>query len=164
MKSLNQTVENQRNPYIDLYHWIKGEVYDLNAFSAALIELKAASAAVESINKKIIATKADIDSLSAGKKTMSTMFKGSNDVHTIQNKLEQYEREADASHKLHSLILGYLGQQELPRFKADKLKLYSRIMQQFLVIEINNSHTSATYWSNLLKTPVVATANQVHEE
>ncbi len=32
---MRNTAENLRNPFTDLYHWNKGEIYDLNAFSAA---------------------------------------------------------------------------------------------------------------------------------
>ena len=33
IESLKHTVENLRNPFTDLYHWLKGEIYDLSAFS-----------------------------------------------------------------------------------------------------------------------------------
>lgn len=92
------------------------------------------------------------------------MFKGSNDVHTITNKLEGYEREKEACDKLYTLMLSYLGKQILPRFKAEKLRLYSRIVQQFHVIEINNSHQLASFWSTVLKIPAISTANQVRVE
>lgn len=34
----------------------------------------------------------------------------------------------------------YLGEKEIPKFKKEKLALYNRVLQQFHVIEINNSH------------------------
>ena len=164
IESLRHTVENLRNPFTDLYHWVKGEIYDLAAFQAALNELKAQQGAVEAIVKKIAQCKADIEAITQGKKTMNTMFKSSNDIHTLQNKLEGYEREEEASKKLYALMLCYLGREILPRFKADKLRLYSRIIQQFHVIEINNSHQLASFWSSVLKMPTVSTANQVRVE
>ena len=39
-ESLKHTSENLRNPFTDLYHWVKGEIYDLNAFNSALNECK----------------------------------------------------------------------------------------------------------------------------
>jgi len=129
IESLRHTVDNLRNPFTDLYHWVKGEIYDLAAFSAALIELKTSAANVEISTKKLTQAKADIDNITAGKKSMNTMFKGSNDVHTIENKKERYELELASAQKLHTLILIYIGKMTLVKFKAEKLRLYSRIIQ-----------------------------------
>lgn len=85
IESLKHTVENLRNPFTDLYHWLKGEIYDLNAFTVALQELKNVQAGVDSVVKKISGSKSNIENIQAGKKTMSTMFKNSGDVHKIQN-------------------------------------------------------------------------------
>ena len=41
IENMRHTIENLRNPFTDLYHWVKGELYDLAAFSAALNERKA---------------------------------------------------------------------------------------------------------------------------
>lgn len=83
IESLKHTVENLRNPFTDLYHWVKGEIYDLSAFTATLTELKATADGVESMKNKIKQTKADVDNIQQGKKTMNTLFKNSGDVHTI---------------------------------------------------------------------------------
>ena len=39
-ESLTHTVANLRNPFTDLYHWLKGEIYDLAAFTTSLNEVK----------------------------------------------------------------------------------------------------------------------------
>ena len=96
IESLRHTVDNLRNPFTDLYHWIKGEIYDLSAFSAALHELKSVGAGVESVTKKIAQSKSDIENIQAGKKTMNTLFKNTGDVHKIQGQLETYERDLEA--------------------------------------------------------------------
>ena len=92
-EDIRRTIESLRNPFTDLYHWVKGEMYDLSAFAAALNERKAVQASVESLKKKILGAKSDIDSVSAGKKTMGTLFKNANDVGKMQNSLEGYERD-----------------------------------------------------------------------
>jgi len=140
IESLRHTVDNLRNPFTDLYHWIKGEIYDLSAFQNALIELKNIGSNVESVTKKIASCKADIENIQAGKKTMNTLFKNTGDVHTIQAKLETYERDLENQKKLYDILRVYLGRKVAPAFKNDKLKLYTRIVQQFHVVEINNSH------------------------
>lgn len=82
-ESLKHTVENLRNPFTDLYHWLKGEIYDMAAFTTSLNEVKAIQASVLSVTKKIEASKSAIESIQAGKKTMNTLFKGAGDVHKI---------------------------------------------------------------------------------
>ena len=79
---------------------MKGEIYDLAAFQIAINDLKTVQAAVDQIKKTIKSSKADIDSIAAGKKTMSTMFKSSGDVGSLQNKVELYERDLEAQEKL----------------------------------------------------------------
>ena len=140
IESMKHTVENLRNPFTDLYHWLKGEIYDLNAFSVALQECLAVQKGVESVEKKIAGAKSDIENIQAGKKTVGTLFKNSGDVHKIQNDLERYERDLVAQRQLYDVMRLYLGRKQLPVFKGEKMRLYSRIVQQFHVVEINNSH------------------------
>jgi hypothetical protein len=52
----------------------------------------------------------------------------------------------------------YLGERVIPVFKTEKLGVYTRLMQQFNVMEINNAHQVASYWSNVLAIPIVKTA------
>ena len=49
----------------------------------------------------------------------------------------------------------------MPKFKEEKLALYTAIIQHFSVIEISNSHNSAKFWADVLKRPLVQSANQV---
>ena len=140
VESMRKTIENLRNPYVDLYHWVKGELYDLAAFTAALKERQAVAASVADVNKKIATSKSDIENVTTGKKTMNTLFKNSNDVGQMSNKLEQYERDLVSQEKLCDVLSLYLGKTVLPAFKQEKMALYSRIVQQMQVVEISNSH------------------------
>lgn len=112
--NMRHTIENLRNPFTDLYHWVKGELYDLAAFTAALKERKDVATAVTSLKGKIEGAKSDIDAVNAGKKTMGTLFKNSNDVGKMQNSLEGYERDLEAQTKLLDVLSLYLGRQVLP--------------------------------------------------
>lgn len=84
-ESMRQTIESLRNPFTDLYHWVKGEMYDLAAFTAALTERKAVANAVESLKKKIVSAKSNIENVTQGNKTVSTLFKNANDVGKMTN-------------------------------------------------------------------------------
>ena len=122
------TVEKLRNPFTDLYHWIKGELYDLAAFTLALKERKSVQNNIADLKKKIIGVKSDIESVSAGKKTVGTLFKNANDVGSMQNSLEAKERDLEAQEKLFDLLSCYIGRKVLPQFKNEKLVLYNRIV------------------------------------
>ena len=66
------------------------------------------------------------------------------------NKIEITEKEIENLSTLVEIVTIYLGEKIIPQFKADKMKVYSRLMQQFNIIEINNAHQIATFWSKVL--------------
>lgn len=51
-ESMLHTLENLRNPFTDLYHWIKGELYDLAAFKNLLNERGKVASRVKELAKK----------------------------------------------------------------------------------------------------------------
>ena len=56
------------------------------------------------------------------------------------------------------MVTIYLGEQAIPQFKKEKLKIYHKLMQQFTIMEINNAHQTASFWSNVLTNPNVKNA------
>lgn len=58
----------------------------------------------------------------------------------MANKIESTDREIASTKLLVDLLTIYLGEKVIPVFKKEKLGLYHRILKQFTVIEINNSH------------------------
>ena len=48
---------------------------------------------------------------------------------------------------LHDILTIYLGEKVVPQFKAKKLTIYAKIIQQFNVMQINNAHQVASFWS-----------------
>jgi len=158
-ESMLHTIENLRNPFTDLYHWVKGEVYDLTAFNNAVEERKKILTRVKELKKKAVGTKKDIESVNEGKKTVSTLFKDQNDVGAMTHKIENTERELEIYTQLLDVMTVYLGRAVLPAYKAEKLRLYQRILQQFHVVEISNSHQLASFWSQVLQVDNVKNAN-----
>ena len=123
------TIENLRNPYTDLYHWIKGEIYDLNSFFAALQIREKVKSKLKELEKKNVNTAKDIESLNAGKKTMSTVFKKQDDVGTMTNKIASRTTDIEYQQRLLDVLTVYLGGVLLDGFKKEKLALYKRIVQ-----------------------------------
>jgi len=68
----------------------------------------------------------------------------------MANKIESTDREIASHQLLLDLLTVYIGEKVMTAFKKEKLGLYHRILQQFTVIEIQNSHAVASFWSKVL--------------
>ena len=139
-ESMVTTGSALKNPYIDLYHWVKGELYDLEAVKDSV---KVRAETMENLRKleaKKSSTQKDLEDVSTGKTTVTTLFKNSSDANSMANKIESTDREIASTRLLVDLLTIYLGEKVITTFKKEKLDLYHRILKQFTVIEINNSH------------------------
>lgn len=77
--SLNDVAGKLQNPYIDIYHWAKGELFDLRAITNAVNERNRSEKAVKDLEQKKRDTQQDLQDVSAGKKTLTTLFKDKSD-------------------------------------------------------------------------------------
>ena len=152
-ESLAQMVNDQRNLDADLYLWIKGETYDLNAMQVAIDIRNASTKKIKELTKKNKNTEKDIENLNAGKKGMNTMFK--TDVGQLQNKVSTREQEIDWQVKLANFLTIYLGEKCIDGYKKEKFELYRKILMRFHVGEISNHHKKATFWTRILNDPNV---------
>ena len=82
---------------------------------------------------------------------MTTLFKNEGDVGNMQNKIASRDTDIEYATKLGDLLTIYLGGAVLEEFKKEKMALYRRIIQQFHVVEISNSHQNASFWSQMLQ-------------
>jgi hypothetical protein len=60
---LDHLTDNLKNPYIDLYHWIKGELYDIQALTMAIKEKDSNDKALKELEKKNVNTKKDLENV-----------------------------------------------------------------------------------------------------
>lgn len=93
---LQELTSNLQNPYIDLYHWSKGEIFDLQAVMSSVKQRSECEKAVRELEKKKQSTQKDLQDVSAGNKTVTTLFKSASDTGDMANKIESYEREIEA--------------------------------------------------------------------
>ena len=63
------------------------------------------------------------------------------------------DKEIEALNQLHDILTIYLGESVIPAFKDRKIKIYQKIVQQFNVMQINNAHQVASFWSQVLQNP-----------
>jgi len=151
--------QSLRNPYIDLYHWVKGELYDIEAMRSSLNSRAAVIENLRKLESKRNNTQRDLADVSAGNTTVTTLFKSQADASSMANKIESTDREIQQHTALADLLCMYISERIIPKFKTEKLNLYYRILQQFTVIEIQNSAASANFWVKVLSNKEV-TAKQ----
>ena len=147
---LQELTSNMQNPYIDLYHWSKGEIFDLQAILSSVRQRTECEKAVRELEKKKQSTQKDLQDVSAGNKTVTTLFKSSSDTGEMANKIESYEREIEAMQKLTDLLTIFVCDNVLVKFKREKLGLYNRILSSYQVIEISNAHAVSGFWAKVL--------------
>jgi hypothetical protein len=86
--SITKVSEGMKNPYFNLYHWCKGELFDIEAvYNAIAIKDKL----VEKVGKKETkksGQQKDLDSVTSGRKTIKTVFKNAGDTGNMATKIE----------------------------------------------------------------------------
>jgi len=117
-----------KNPYFNLFHWVRGEIFDIEAVVEAMKHREAQQSNIIKNEKKKVNTQQNLDNVVAGRKSVKTLFKNQNDAGTMATKVEITEREIEALNVLVDLMTQYLGGQVVPAFKAKKNAIYSKII------------------------------------
>jgi chemotaxis protein histidine kinase CheA len=113
-EQMEHMVDNQKNSFDQMYHWCKGEIYDIKTIVNAINQKENFESMLRKTEKKKANTEADLDNVNAGKKTMRTMFKDEKDSTKIQTQIEVTAKELDNLETLISLITIYLGEKIIP--------------------------------------------------
>ena len=71
--------ESLKNPYFNIFHWIKGEIFDIEAVNNSLKVKDNMQSSIAKTEKKKKSTQSNADAVAAGKKTVGTLFKNQND-------------------------------------------------------------------------------------
>lgn len=87
-ESVTALCDNLRNPYLNLYHWVKGEVFDIDAVNIALAKRDEIKLKITKTDKNKKKTEAGLENVNAGKKSMSTLLKTADDAPKMANKIE----------------------------------------------------------------------------
>lgn len=159
-ESMGHLNANLRNGFVDIYHWVQGELYDLQAIGDAVQMRAEIEKQLISLQKKKSSTQKDIDTLQKGEKSVGTIFKNRDDVGGLTNQVESTMRDIQVTQQLLDLVTVYLGRDVIPSIKKEKLALYKRVAQQFHVIEISNNHQVASFWSSVLANESVKAATK----
>lgn len=133
-ENVTNMCENLKNPYFNLYHWCKGELYDIEAVNNSLTMRDKICEKIGKTEKKKRSTQGDLDNITTGRKTVKTLFKNTSDTGAMVGKIETTNKEIESLNVLNDIITIYLGEQVIPTFKAKKIKIYAKIIQQFNVM------------------------------
>jgi len=73
-------VDNLKNPFFNIFHWVKGEIFDIEAVNNALQTRDYLMDKVGKSEKKRTNTQKDLSNVQEGKTSIKTVFKGTLDV------------------------------------------------------------------------------------
>lgn len=139
-EQMDHMIDNQKNSFDHMYHWCKGEIYDIKAIVNAISFKENFEKTLKKTEAKKSNTQADLENVNQGKKTLRTILKNEKDAGGLQTTIDVAEKELENLDTIIAILTIYMGEQVIPKFKKEKLKIYHKLMQQFTVIEINNAH------------------------
>lgn len=157
---MDHMIDNQKNSFDHMYHWCKGEMYDIKAIISAIGFKERFEQSLKKTEAKKTNTQADLENVNLGKKTLRTILKNEKDAGGLQSTIDTAEKELENLDTIIAILTIYMGEQVIPKFKKEKLKIYHKLMQQFTVIEINNAHQTASFWSTVLQNPQVKNSSK----
>jgi len=73
-------------------------------------------------------TQSDLENVSAGKKTVRTMFKNAGDAGGLAAVVEMTDKDIESTQVLLDILTVYQGDKVIPKFKKDKLEIYSKVI------------------------------------
>ena len=94
-EQMEHMVDNQKNSFDQMYHWCKGEIYDIKAVVNAINQKDAFEKMLSKTEKRKANTEADLDNVNAGKKTIRTIFKDEKDSTKMQTQIEVTAKELE---------------------------------------------------------------------
>lgn len=85
---MEHMIENLKNPFEELYHWCKGEMYDLQALQESLAIVDSIDKKRKKFESKKNNKQEDLEKVNAGQKSIRTLFKNQTDSTAMQSTLE----------------------------------------------------------------------------
>ena len=91
-EQVSQLCDNLRNPYFNMYHWAKGELFDIEAINNALSQKDKIADKMVKNEKNKKSTQDNIENVQAGRKTLKTLLKTKDDVGSMSSKIERVSK------------------------------------------------------------------------
>lgn len=81
-------IDNLKNPFEEMYHWCKGEIYDMQALCLAVASRDEIDKRLKRLEGKKKNTQADLENVNQKKMTVRTIFKNEKDTSGMLNTIE----------------------------------------------------------------------------
>lgn len=146
---------NLANPFEELYHWCKGEIYDLQAMQDMLAVRETLEKQQTKIQGNKKSAQNDLENMNMGKKTIRTVFKKETDTEAMAAQIQMNEQEIEKFEKFLGIVTVHIGQNVIPRFKREKLEIYKKVVTVLSYLEISNAHLGAVLWQDVFKLPAL---------
>jgi hypothetical protein len=88
-------IDNQKNAFDEMYHWCKGEIYDIKAIMAAISQKDILERELKRTETKKSNIQEDLENVNQGKKSVRTLFKNEKDASGMMNMIENAEKELE---------------------------------------------------------------------
>lgn len=80
--------DSLKNPYFNIYHWVKGEIFDIESIMGAIICKDKIEKSRLTKEKSKKSTQENLDNVTTGRKTVKTLFKNIDDTGKMVSKIE----------------------------------------------------------------------------
>lgn len=87
-KEVSKLSDHLKNPYFNIYHWVKGEMFDIDSIMSAVTCVEKIEKSRLSKEKSKKNTQENLDNVTTGRKTVKTLFKNIDDTGKMVNKIE----------------------------------------------------------------------------
>ena len=74
-EGVDQMIDTLKNPFAEMYHWCKGEIYDVQALCDAIASRENIEKELKKFESRKKNTVEDLENVNLGKKTIRTVFK-----------------------------------------------------------------------------------------
>jgi hypothetical protein len=87
-EQVDTMISEMKNPFAEMYHWCKGEIYDIQSMTDAILSRENVEKELKKMEGKKKNTQEDLENVNMGKKTIRTLLKNDKDASGMINSIE----------------------------------------------------------------------------
>lgn len=153
---LELMTQQHGNPFVHINHWVKGEVWCLEALAEAVANKDQVDQRKRDAEKDIVNLTETINKLHSNKFTFGSMFKSEagKKEDAIQKETVRSELQKDVKlfDVLKKYLTIYLATVAIPNYKKQRIEAYVRAMGRMADAEVRNAENTYDCWNNFQKT------------
>lgn len=137
-------------------HWVKGEVWCLEALNEAVAQKNAVDQRKRDAEKEVVSLTETINKLNANKFTLGSMFKSEagkkEDAISKETVRAELQKDVKLFDILKKYLTIYLATVAIPAYKKQRIEAYVRAMGRMADAEVRNAENTYDCWNNFQKT------------